>query len=355
MRVLEKYRNRDLILKLVDKIKKMSKRKYRFMEVCGTHTHSFSRWGLRSLLRDVVELVPGPGCPVCVTSQGQIDVVGQLVEKGVVVFTFGDLMRVPGSTGSLEEMRASGAKVHVAYSPVDAVEYARAHPQEKVVMVGIGFETTAPAFASVIIKNPLGNFYFLSFLKLIPPALSALLESGDIRLDGFLCPGHVSTIIGLRPYRFIPERYGLPAVVAGFEPVDMLLGILKLIELQESPAVFNAYPRVVREEGNTEAQKLMEEVFEPVDVEWRGLGVIERSGLVLRKKYDRMDAMKAFNLKIEEKILNPLCRCGDILCGKALPPDCPLFGSSCTPDTPLGPCMVSSEGACSAWYIYEEL
>lgn len=332
------------------------------MEVCGTHTMTARRAGLHGLLPEGVRLLSGPGCPVCVTPVGYIDhAVALAREPGVVVASFGDLLRVPGSSSSLERARAEGGSVAVVYSPLDALELAAGEPSRLVVFLGVGFETTAPTVAAAVLDaraRGLANFTVLSAHRLIPPALEALLgprgEGSGLRIDGFLAPGHVSAIIGVEPYRFVAEAHGRPVVVAGFEPEDMLLGIESVLrQLVEGRAeVENGYRRAVRDEGNPRARALLDQVFEPADREWRGLGTIAQSGLAFRPELAEHDAARRLELELEPPREPKGCRCGEILRGEAIPEDCPLFGGACAPDHPVGACMVSNEGACSAAFRY---
>jgi hydrogenase expression/formation protein HypD len=328
------------------------------MEVCGTHTMAIARFGLKELLAPTVRFISGPGCPVCVTSAHDLDLLMAIArEPGVVLATFGDMIRVTGSRSSLEKERARGAEVKIVYSPLEALELAKAHPDKKVVMAGVGFETTTPTIAGTIqmaARQELSNFFVFSAHKVIPPAMMALLQLGEVRLDGFLCPGHVSVIIGTAPYGPVAEGFGVPCVISGFEPVDILQATLKLVELAEGSRAEVAveYGRAVHPEGNPRARAIMEDVFEPADAEWRGFGVIPGSGLKLRDKYEAFDAMRVFDPQVEPASEPPGCSCGEILRGIAEPGDCPLFGMSCTPESPVGPCMVSSEGSCAAAYRY---
>ena len=326
------------------------------MEVCGTHTVTARRAGIHSLLPEDVRLLSGPGCPVCVTPVGYIDhAVALCREPGVTVATFGDLVRVPGSTSSLERARAEGGDVRVVYSALDALELAGREPERIVVFLGVGFETTSPTVAAALLEaadRGIDGFTVLSAHRLIPPALEALLPPGDteLRIDGFLAPGHVSTIIGVEPYRFVAERHGRPVVVAGFEAEDMLLGIDALLRQLSGgrSEVENVYRRAVRTEGNPTARGVLERAFEPVDCEWRGLGAIPASGLAVRPELARHDAARRVDVEIEPPVEPKGCLCGVILRGEAQPEDCPLFGRACSPERPVGACMVSSEGACSA-------
>jgi len=348
------------IASLVERIAACSARadRIQLMEVCGTHTVSLFRTGLKSLLPDNVRLVSGPGCPVCVTSQGYIDAAVELAGRDdVTICTYGDMIRVPGRTGSLEQQRARGARVVVVYSARDAVRFAAQHSDRQTVFLAVGFETTAPATAAAVLEadhRKLENFYVLCGHKLVVPALSAILSAGDVPIDGFLLPGHVSVVIGVEAYRPVVERFGKPCVVAGFEPEQMAEGILRLVEqvTDGSPRLENVYGVAVRPEGNPAALACMDKVFEPADTVWRAMGNIPGSGLALRAPYNRFDAVQRFNLEIQADYDPPGCRCGEVIQGKTEPSDCSLFGTRCTPSQPVGPCMVSSEGTCAAWYKY---
>ncbi len=327
-----------------------------FMEVCGTHTMAISKAGLRPLLEPAVRLVSGPGCPVCVTSDADIDrAIAVAKEPGVVLTTFGDMMKVPGSEGSLASASAGGARVRVVYSPLEALDMARDDPGTRVVFLGVGFETTAPAVAATVLqarREGLDNFFVLPLHKLVPPALKALVALDDFAVDGFVLPGHVSVIIGSDAYAFLPVEHSIPCVVAGFEVTDILQAILALVRMRgEGPALQVEYSRAVRPEGNRKALAVMEEVFEPCDAEWRGLFVIPGSGLALRPSYDDMDA-GLWEVELPERRERGACRCGDVLCGRIRPTDCRLFAAQCTPDNPVGPCMVSSEGTCASYFLY---
>jgi hydrogenase expression/formation protein HypD len=333
-------------------------RDVKFMEVCGTHTMAAFRSGLRQLLPESVHLVSGPGCPVCVTDTSYLDAAIELCRRpDVIIATFGDLVRVPGSDSSLEHERAAGATVRIVYSPTDALVLARECPSKKVVFLGVGFETTAPAVASAIFRaaaDEVKNFSVLCAHKTMPQAMDALLRDQQVDIDGFLCPGHVSVITGTQMYRFICEQYRIPCVVSGFEPWDMLWSVGMLLrQIAEGRAeVENEYTRSVDEHGNAAAQKLLAEVFEPCDAAWRGIGTIAGSGLAIREKYARFDAAKQLSVTFHEAHVNPVCKCGSILRGLRTPLDCPLFGRACTPANPIGPCMVSSEGTCAAYFKY---
>ncbi len=330
----------------------------RLMEICGTHTVSLFRTGVKSLIPSNVRMVSGPGCPVCVTPQGYIDAACDLAAThNVTICTYGDMLRVPGCSGSLEEQRAKGAQIVVVYSTRDALRYAIDHPERQVVFLAVGFETTAPATAAAVAeadRRGLENFSVLVSHKLVIPAMSALLSAGDVPIDGFLCPGHVSVIIGAESYRPIVEQYRKPCVVAGFEPEQMLAGIVRLLELiaAGTPALDNVYGVAVGEGGNAPARQWLGEVFAPTDEAWRAMGTIPQSGLALRGRYRRFDATRRFAIQIGEDYDPPDCRCGEVIQGKVEPPECPLFAHGCSPMRAIGPCMVSSEGTCAAWYKY---
>ena len=327
----------------------------RLMEVCGTHTMAIYRHGLRSLFPPGLELTSGPGCPVCVTPTGLVDAALELARKDVVVCTFGDMMNVPGTESSLTRERADGADVRVCYSSLDALDIAQ-RTDRQVVFVGVGFETTAPTMALTILsagERELSNFSVLTSYKTMPPPMRALLTDAEVRLDGFLCPGHVSVITGSRIYEFIPEEFGIPCVVAGFEAHEILDGIAMLLsQLADGRAEVETAYRIVTRDGNAAAQALLARVFEPADTEWRGLGTIPGSGLALREEFAQYDACRRFDVEVRGTPPRPGCACGEILRGVKRPEDCKLFAIACTPETPYGPCMVSSEGACAAHYKY---
>ena len=327
------------------------------MEICGSHTMAIARHGIRDLLPANVNLISGPGCPVCVTPSGYIDAAIALAARDAVVVSFGDMIQVPGSTTSLAECRACGGTVEVGYSPTRAVELALAQPDREVVFLAVGFETTTAPVVSLIdeaVRKGIRNLSLLTAFKLVPPALTALLSDPEIRIDAFLCPAHVSAIIGADAYRPFAERYGVPCVVAGFEPLDILYGIQGVLEMvaRGEAGVVNQYARVVTAQGNLHAQALMARLLQPVDATWRGIGILPASGLGLRPEYAAYDAALRHGVAIEAGHENPACACGEVLKGKQRPPDCALFGTGCTPEHPVGPCMVSSEGTCSAYFKY---
>jgi len=333
----------------------------RLMEVCGTHTVALFRSGVKSLLPEALELISGPGCPVCVTAQGYIDAAGELAARpDVTICTYGDMVRVPGASGSLAERRARGGDVRVVYSAREAVRLARRQTGRQVVFLAVGFETTAPATAAAVLEAraaSLMNFTILCDHKLVVPAMEALLADGQARIDGFLCPGHVSVVIGAEAYRPIAERHGRPCVVAGFEPAGMLEAIARLAEqiAAGEAKVDNAYGVAVRPAGNPAARACMEQVFQPARAVWRAMGTLDASGLALRPELAQFDAAARFGVDTTADYEPPGCRCGDVIQGKAQPTDCALFGTRCTPAEPVGPCMVSSEGTCAAWYKYRPL
>ena len=361
MRFVDEFRNSAASQRLAAKIQGKKTPPVNLMEVCGTHTVAIFKHGIRQFLPEKVNLLSGPGCPVCVTPNADIDKAIALAQNtGVILTTFGDMMKVPGSYSSLNQVKADGADIRVVYSVLNALKIAEDNPHKSVVFLGVGFETTAPTTAGAIIEaDRLGidNFFFLSVHKLIPPAMRALLASDEVHIDGFLCPGHVSTIIGSQPYEFIPREYGIPCVIAGFEPLDILQAIDMLLEQisAEEARVDIQYRRAVRKEGNPTALKYLSTVFEVTDAYWRGIGIIPESGLKLSQQYKRFDAEDAFKIVLRPPKEASNCRCGDILRGVSTPNECLLFGKACTPEHPVGPCMVSSEGTCSAWYLYGEI
>jgi hydrogenase expression/formation protein HypD len=358
MKYIDEYRDREVADALSERIRARSRRPVRFMEICGTHTMAIFRHGIRSLLPKHIELISGPGCPVCVTAMEEIDRAVKLARiPGVTVTTFGDMLRVPGSESSLKHEQAQGATVRMVYSTVDALKLAADNPDREVVFLGIGFETTAPTVAAAIRTahdQGQSNFSVLAAHKLLPPAMDALLSAGELAIDGFICPGHVTTIIGTSSYEQVAEQYHVPCVVTGFEPVDILEGVLMLVEQAEEgrAEVQIQYTRGASPEGNPAALRLMDEVFEPCDSPWRGLGVIPQSGLMIREAYADHDAQRRFDIHVPPAREPAGCRCAEILRGAVRPVDCRLFRKICTPRTPVGPCMVSSEGTCAAYFKY---
>ena len=358
MKYIDEYRDPDLVRSLSAEIERKLTSPVRIMEVCGTHTMAIFRHGLRRILPDKLQLVSGPGCPVCVTPPGLIDAFCRVAGcKDVIITTFGDMIRVPGSSGSLADTRAAGADIRIVYSPADAIEIARDNPAKLVVFIAIGFETTIPLIAASILqayREDIKNFCIFPANKIMPPALKILMQDASLNIDGLLCPGHVSIITGSEAFSFLAEDYGLSCAVGGFEPADILLAILALLEQinEGSPRVDNCYARAVTSSGNIKARELIEEVFISVDSRWRGLGIIAGSGLVPKQRYADFDVTRRLGIQVAELDEPPGCLCGEILKGRKMPNECPLFGKTCTPSAPIGPCMVSNEGTCAAWYRF---
>ena len=348
--------------KVAEEIARAARRPLKIMEVCGGHTHAIFKYGIEDLLPPTVTMIHGPGCPVCVIPLGRVDDAISIALRPEVIFTtFGDMMRVPGSRTNLIDAKARGADVRMVYSPLDALKVAKQNPAREVVFLGLGFETTAPSTALTVLqaaKDGVGNFSVFCNHIMIVPALKALLDSPDLQIDGFVGPGHVSTVIGTRPYEFVPREYGKPVVVSGFEPLDVLQSIHMVVrQVNERRAeVENQYARVAPRDGNRRAMACLAEVFEPRDFfEWRGLGSIAHSGMRLRRKYAAFDAELRFDVP-GLRVADPkACQCGEILKGVKKPWECKVFGTACTPETPIGSCMVSSEGACAAYYNYGRL
>lgn len=360
MKFISEFRDPELARKLVSRLEKSSTRQTRVMEFCGTHTMAISRFGIRQLLPPTIRLSSGPGCPVCVTSVRDIDKAIALAHiPGNIIASFGDMIRVPGTHSSLAKARAEGCDVRTVYSVRDCLDIALDNPDKRVIFIAIGFETTAPTIAASILEaeeRGIRNFFILPLNKLCPPIMHRLLALGEIGINGILAPGHVSVIIGSAPYGFIPDEFGVGCVIAGFEPLDILGAIGRLVQQveREEYKVEIAYPRSVRPEGNPEALRLMQKVFEAGPAEWRGIGVVEDSGLHLREGYSRYDIETIFELEVKDSHENEACICGDVLRGVKTPQDCPLFAGVCTPEHPIGPCMVSAEGTCAAYYHYRE-
>jgi hydrogenase expression/formation protein HypD len=358
LKFIDEFRRSDLAKGIVTRINQRSKTNVRFMEFCGGHTVAIFKYGIRQLLPPSIEMVSGPGCPVCVTANSDIDkciAFSQL--PGVIVATFGDMLKVPGSRSSLQRAKAEGADVRMVYSAIDALGMAQDNPDKSVVFLGIGFETTAPTIAASILQaqeQKIKNYFVFSMHKLTPPVVKAVLDAGEVKIGGIVCPGHVSVITGSQAWEFIAKDYGIPCVVSGFEPLDILQCVSMLVDQVESGCskVEIAYIRGVCHEGNTEAQKLMHRVFQPSPAEWRGIGSVPGSGLKLNEKYARFDAERVFHIDHGESFEPAGCICGEVLRGVKTPHDCALFGGGCTPQSPVGPCMVSSEGTCAAYYLY---
>ena len=360
MKFVDEFRDQQVAGRLARLIAEESAgRDWKVMEVCGGHTHTIYRYGIEDLLPPNVELVHGPGCPVCVIPMGRVDD-GIAVARtpGVILTCFGDMMRVPGGAGSLVDAKARGADVRMVYSPLDALRIARDNPSREVVFFAIGFETTAPSTALTILqaaREGIANFTVLCNHVTIVPPMKAILDSPDLRLDGFLGPGHVSTVVGIRPYEFVARRYRRPVVVVGFEPLDILQGVHMIVRqvVENRCEVENQYRRVVRDDGNPRALEVIREVFRlRPHFEWRGLGFISQSALAIREEYARFDAELRFEVP-GIRVADPkACQCGEVLKGVLRPWECRVFGTACTPETPIGTCMVSSEGACAAYYNF---
>ena len=360
MRFVDEYRTPEGIARLSAEIVRLSEgRHVKLMEVCGGHTHAIYKHGLQDLLPENVELVHGPGCPVCVIPMGRIDdAIAMARTPGVIFATYGDMMRVPSSTGSLIDAKADGADVRFIYSPLDALALARRNPEREVVFFAVGFGTTAPSTAATLLRardEGLQNFSVFCNHVTIVPAIKAILDSPGMRLHGFIGPGHVSTIIGLRPFEFIPHDYGLPVVITGFEPADILQSVVMLLrQIADGPVrVENQYARVVRDDGNRRAMEMLAETMQLRPFfEWRGLGFISQSALALRPELAGFDAEVKFTVP-NVRVTDPkACQCGEVLKGAIKPWQCKVFGAACTPETPIGSCMVSPEGACAAYYNY---
>ncbi len=361
MKYIDEFRNLDIAEKLYRLINEESKDLYwvNFMEVCGTHTMAVERFGIRRLLPENVKLISGPGCPVCVTPKDYIDkAIALTAIDDIIVFSFGDMLKVPGTNSSLLKQKSKG-KVRVIYSPLDAVEFAEKNKDKKIVFLGIGFETTVPTVAASIKyakKKKLKNFFVYSGHKIMPPAMKLLAGDKHINIKGFLCPAHVSAIIGIKSYTDICRKYNIPCVIAGFEPLDILQSILMLVRQVKlnMAKVENQYNRVVKSQGNIKALHLIDEVFSVDDSEWRGIGIIPKSGLILKKRYADFDAEKNIDFPDIKTSVDKGCICGSVLKGIKTPLDCRLFSKKCNPDNPYGACMVSSEGTCAAYYRYRK-
>ena len=349
-----KFRNPELAQKIAEKIKDVTpkKHKVKMCHVCGTHEWTITHFGLRSLLPENVEVIAGPGCPVCIVPAAEIDEAVQLAKKGNAITCFGDVLRVPGSYESLLEAKANGADVRIVYALSDAIEMAKREPQKEFTFHAVGFETTAPITALEALSNLPKNFSFLISHRLIPPAMELLLGVGDLEISGFIAPGHVSAIIGLKPYELFTRIYRMPTVVAGFEPVDVLMGIYMILKQikEKTPRLENEYSRVVKPEGNPKAQHLMKKAFNVTAGNWRGIGRLPESALQLRPELSKFDAREKFNIHIKQgKDILLGCECHLVVIGKIKPNQCPMFLKACTPAKPIGACMVSSEGTCRVW------
>lgn len=352
--------SKEIATKYVEEINKIAKDldNVRLMEVCGTHTVSIFRAGIRQLLPKNIELVSGPGCPVCVTADDYIDKsIAYSKKDDVIITTFGDMLKVPGSTSSLTEAQGEGADIRIVYSPLDSIKIAIENPTRKVIFLAVGFETTAPTAAATVLAakaQGVNNLFMLSAQKLVPPALRMLLSDDEVKVDGFILPGHVAVIIGSNAFNFLSSDYNISGVVTGFEPLEILRAILRLLIniRQENSMIDNEYTSVVKNEGNVSAQKILNQVYEPVEANWRGIGLIKQSGLKLRKEFSEYDIERVIPVEVKNINKKTACRCGEVLRGIIIPHKCPLFGKNCTPTHAIGPCMVSVEGVCAAWYKY---
>ena len=350
-------RNKKILTRIKDLMNAIGK-PVKLMEVCGTHTVAIFKQGIRDVIPKEISLLSGPGCPVCVTAIRDVDVAIAISKmNGNILSTFGDMMRVPGSKQSFFHAQAEGANIRIVYSPMDALKLALGNKDKKVIFFATGFETTSPSIAGTLFeaeRKGAHNFFIYSTHKLVPPALKALLDSGEVRIDGLILPGHVCTITGCTPYEFLASDYKVPSVITGFEAEDILQGIMMLLEqiTGKRPSTEIQYVRAVTKEGNKKAVSILNEYFEPCDANWRGIGVIPQSGLRLKNKYSRWDAAKQFVIDVPEAKEPKACMCGLVLRGIKIPTDCPLFGRTCTPERPVGACMVSSEGSCAAYYKY---
>jgi hydrogenase expression/formation protein HypD len=360
LKYISEYRDPMLAKSLITKINQTSTRDAKLMEVCGTHTVAIAKHGIRTMMPSTVQLLSGPGCPVCVTANTDIDRAIELSKvDDVVITTFGDMMKVPGSYSSLAKEKAAGSDIRVVYSALDAVELAERTPEKRVVFLAVGFETTAPTIAASVVeakKRGLKNFFIHAVHKTVPDALRALIESGEVKITGLILPGHVSAIIGTKPYLFLADEYHVPCVISGFEPLDVLQTIYMLVRQIESgeAKIEVQYRRGVLPDGNQVAVETMNKVFEPCDADWRAIGVIPGTGLKLREEYAEFDAVAAIPVELPPVREPKGCQCGEVLRGVLFPYQCKLFGKACTPEAPVGPCMVSSEGSCAAYYRYSD-
>jgi len=350
---------RELIIKLTQLLQKRNiDNEVRIMEVCGTHTAQFFKTGVKDMLPPGLTLIDGPGCPVCVTPNSYLDRgIAIAKDKNAIIATFGDMIKVPSSYSSLAMEKSEGMDVRIIYSPLDAIDIAEKNQDREVLLISVGFETTAPSEALTLLeaeKRGIKNFSLLCGNKLTPPAVDALLNADEVKIDGFIIPGHVSTIIGKSPWNFIAEKYGKPGVISGFETEDLITGVISLLDMikNQDISIKNGYTSAVRDGGNIRAMEIINSVFDITDSEWRGLGIVPGSGLSIKDKYSSFDAGKKFDVAVPPSKEHPGCRCGDLLRGLILPPECPLFDKGCSPEHAIGPCMVSSEGPCSAYYRY---
>ncbi len=357
MKYIDEFRNSELVNTLTRAIAQKSRRKLRIMEVCGGHTLAIRKYGLQHLLPENIELLSGPGCPVCVTNRTAIDrAIALAGVPGTIITTYGDLIRVPGSSSSLNQEKALGADIRTVYSTLEALEIAKSNRNKRIVFLGIGFETTTPSSAVALIeaeRQEVDNFFLFSMHKVMPPAMMALIEQG-IQIDGYIGPGHVTAVAGANMYQPLLKKFDVSVVISGFEPVDLLQSIYQLVVMAEENrhGIEIQYKRVVTYQGNEKAREMVDRVFEPCDDEWRGLGLIRNSGLAIRPEYRRSDAVEQFEISVDAAPEPKGCLCGEVLRGLKKPVDCKLFGNLCTPANPIGACMVSGEGACQAYFNY---
>ncbi|NHK32009.1 MAG: hydrogenase formation protein HypD [Asgard group archaeon] len=349
-------KNKELISDAITQLRKITpSEKIKITHVCGTHEMTASRFGIRSILPKTIEIIPGPGCPVCVCPSYEIDYTIELAKQGHIITTFGDMLKVPASNFSLAEIKRSGYDIRVIYSPQDAIEIAKKNKNKEVIFLAIGFETSAPMTGDVLLSTPPKNFSVLTAHRLTVPAMELLLKSEKRRTKGFICPGHVSVIIGTQSYLPFSSKYKMPCVISGFEAIDMIIAIIQILKMvnENNPSVVNEYSRVVKPEGNVKAQSVIEQAFNIIDANWRGIGLVEKSGLAISKEFQEYDAYKKFDIKIDKSIdIHPGCKCHEVMLGNLLPNDCKLFMKKCFPDNPIGPCMVSHEGTCSIFARY---
>ncbi|EKQ56756.1 MULTISPECIES: hydrogenase formation protein HypD [unclassified Clostridium] len=358
MKFIDEFRNGDYARSLGKLMQNITNEKINIMEVCGTHTMAIFRYGIRDILPDNIRIISGPGCPVCVTPQSYIDTALELTSnKDVIIATFGDMIKVPGRKSSLLRRKAEGADIRIVYSPMDVLTIAQDTPLKKIVFLSVGFETTTPITALTVMEarqKEIKNLFFFTAHKIVPPVMKVLVEDEEINIDGFLLPGHVSAVIGKKPYEFLSSEHNISGVITGFEPLDILKGLNTLINMINTKDynIINEYKRIVRDSGNSKALLYINKVFKVIESTWRGIGVIPNSGYKFKKEYEEFDALKYFNVDYKDYDCSFGCRCGDILKGKITPFECPLFKTNCTPENPVGSCMVSTEGTCAAYYKY---
>ncbi|MGC9777990.1 MAG: hydrogenase formation protein HypD [Candidatus Heimdallarchaeota archaeon] len=349
-------KNKELISGAIKRLNEIApEEEIKITHVCGTHEMTASRFGIRSVIPSTIDIIPGPGCPVCVCPSYEIDFAIELAKQDKIITTFGDMLKVPASKKSLAEVKRDGGDIRIVYSPQDAVKIAEKNPNKEVVFLAVGFETTAPMTGVALLSQPPDNFSILSAHRLTVPAMELLLKSEKKKTKGFICPGHVSVIIGTESYKPFSEKYKMPCVITGFEAIDMIIGLIQAVKMikEDKPLVINEYSRVVKPEGNKKAQAILKKAFSKVDANWRGIGIVEKSGLAISEELEHYDAFKKYNIKIDNVIdIHPGCKCHEVMLGNMLPTDCKLYLKKCKPDKPIGPCMVSHEGTCSIFARY---